>query len=60
MTKIISGYSRRPKGRTNTRLITAPTIPAPAETLIHADEMDSKTVDETGTSPDPSPEEASK
>lgn len=60
MTKIISGYSLRLKGLTNTQLITASTIPAHAETLIHADEMDSKTIDETGTSLDPSPEEASK
>ena len=35
-------------------------IPAHVETLIHADDMDSKTIDETGTSLDPSPEEASK
>ena len=60
MTKIISGYSRRPKGLTNTRLITASMIPAHMETLIHADDMDSKLIDETGKTLKHSPEEASK
>ena len=55
MTMIISGYSRRPQGLTNTQLTTTSMIPAHVETLIHADDMHSKTMNETGTSLDPSP-----
>ena len=58
--KEVFSLQPRPRAHTNSLLATTSKIPAHVETLIHADDMDSKLIDETGTSLKHSPEEASK